>query len=83
MQTFIESAQVFATPAALEPDVEARNNTDRPPKPRNLDLYYGNLHIECYYFCQQCDDHFEIARSLSHKRLLFAVRFLKYHILNQ
>ncbi len=82
MQTCIERVrdQASATPA---PDIEARDNTDRPLKPRNPDLYYDNLHMECYYFCQQCENYFEVARSLGHKRVLFASGFLKDRILNQ
>ncbi len=69
-----------AAPATLA--AEARDNTNRPLKPRNPDLYYDNLHMECYYFCQQCEDHFDVARSLDHKRVLFAAGFLKDYILN-
>ncbi len=84
MQTFIETAQAPAAPAApAVPDVEARDDTDRPLKPHNLDLNYGNLHIECYYFCKQCEDHFEVAQSLGYKRILFAAGFLKDPILNR
>ena len=48
---------------------------DRPFKPQNPNLYYGHLHIEYYY--QQYEDHFEVVRSLGHKRKPFAARFLK------
>ncbi len=82
LRTFMEKTQAPAAPAAPAPDVEARNDTDRPLKPRNPDLYYGNSHMECYYFCQQCKDHFEVARSLGHKRVPFATGFLKDRILN-
>ncbi len=84
MQTCIERvrAQAPVAPAAPAPDEEARDNTDRPLKPRSPDLYYGNLHMEYYYFCQQCKDHFEVAGSLDHKRVLFAAGFLKNRILN-
>ncbi len=77
----MERTQASATPANL--DVEARDDIDRPLKPRYPDLYYGNLHMECYYFCQQCKDYFEIAGSLSHKRIPFAAEFLKDCILNR
>ena len=30
---------------------------EQPLKPRFPDLYYVNLHIDCYRFCQQCEDH--------------------------
>ncbi len=45
----MEKGQALAVPA---PDIKAKDNIDRPLKPRNLDLYYGNLHMECYYFYQ-------------------------------
>ncbi len=54
MRTCIEKVRVQApvAPAAPALDIEATDDTNRPLKPRNPDLYYGNLHIECYYFCQ-------------------------------
>ncbi len=79
----MERIQVSAALAAPAPDIEARDNTNRPLKPRNPDLYYGNLHMECYYFCQQCEDHFEVAGSLGYKYIPFATGFLKNHILNR
>ncbi len=85
IRTCIEKVRAQA-PAALTapaPDVKARDGTDRPLKPRNPDLYYGNLHMECYYFCQQCEDNFEVAGSLGHKLVLFATGFLKDRILNR
>ncbi len=81
MRTFIEKTQATAALAASA--TKARNNTDRPLKPQNPDLYYGHLYMECYYFCQQCEDHFEVAGSLGHKRVPFAIGFLKDRILNR
>ncbi len=75
----MEKAQALAAPA---PDIEARDNANRPLKSRNPDLYYGNSHIECYYFCQQYEDHFKVVGLLSHKHVLFAAGFLKNRILN-
>ncbi len=83
MQSFIEKTQAPAAPAALAPDVEARDETDRPLKSRNPNLYYDNLHMECYYFYQQCEDYFKVAGSLGYKRILFAAGFLKDRILNR
>ncbi len=83
MRTCIKKVrdQALATPAG--PVAEARDDIDRPLKPWNLDLYYPNLHIKCYYFCQQCEDYFEVVGSLGHKRIPFATGFLKDCILNQ
>ncbi len=82
MQTFMEKAQVPAVSTALALYIEAKDNTNKPLKPQNPDLYYGNLHMECYYFCQQCKDHSKVARLLGHKRVIFPARFLKDHIFN-
>ena len=41
---------------------------DRPLKARNPDLYYGSSHIERYYFCRQCEDHFDTAGATGHQR---------------
>ncbi len=76
----MERTQTPTAPAA--PAAKSRNDTDRPRKPQNPDLYYGHSHIECYYFCQQCEDYFEFAGSLGHKHVPFATGFLKDHILN-
>lgn len=32
---------------------------ERLLKARLPDLCYGTLHMECYHFCQQCEDHFD------------------------
>ena len=34
---------------------------EQPLKSRLPELYYGELHTECYHFCQQCEDHFDSA----------------------
>ncbi len=52
MRTCIERVRDQAPAAPAAPVVEARDNTDRPLKPRNPDLYYGYSHMEYYYFCQ-------------------------------
>ena len=49
MRTFIKKAQVLA--ALVTPAAKTRNNTNRPLKPQNPNLYYGHLYIKCYYFC--------------------------------
>ncbi len=52
IQTYIERVKDQALAAPAVPAAEVRDNVDRPLKPRNPDLYYGHLYIECYYFCQ-------------------------------
>ena len=40
------------------------------------DLYYGKSHIECYYFCQECKDHFDTAGATGSNHTPFATFFL-------
>ena len=81
MQAYMEDRR---QPAPAPAPVESREDaSDRPLKARNPDLYYGNSHMECYYFCQQCEDHFETAGAKGHKRVPFAATFLKDRILNR
>ncbi len=86
MWTYIEKVrdQASAAPAVpTTPATEAKDDINRPLKPRNLNLYYSYLHMECYYFCQQCKDHFEVASLLGHKCISFITAFLKDHILKR
>ena len=53
---------------------------NKPLKARNPDLYYGQSHMECYYFCQQCEDHFKTARATGPKRVPFAASFLRNRV---
>ena len=71
MKAYLE-AQTPALTAA-EMDAEPR---ERPLKARLPDLYYGDSHIECYWFCQQCKDHFNIARAKGLNQIPFAPSFL-------
>ncbi len=82
MRTLMERAQTSIV-LAVSVSKEARDNTNRPLKLRNPNPYYGNLHLKCYYFCQQCEDLFEVARSLGYEHVLFAPGFLKHRILNR
>ncbi len=45
----METSQAPSVLAALA--VEIRDDSNRPFKPQNPDLYYSHLHIEYYYFC--------------------------------
>ncbi len=81
MQAYMEDRRQPA-PAPAPPAESREDVSDKPLKARNPDLYYGNSHMECYYFCQQCEDHFETAGAKGHKRVPFAATFLKDRILN-
>ena len=68
--------------AYLENQVTGQTEIDIEPrkqlfKARFPNLYYGNLHMDCYQFCQQCKDHFETAGAKRPNRILFAALFLR------
>ena len=65
-----QQAQSRIASPALEP-------RERPLKARFPDLYYSNLHMDCYRFCQQCEDHFETAKAKAPNRIPFAALFLR------
>ena len=50
---------------------------EQPLKTWFPDLYYRNLHLDCYCFCQQCEDHFETAGANKPNRVSFATSFLR------
>ena len=80
MQAYIEDRH---QPAQAAASVKSREDvSDRSLKDRNPDLYYSNLHMECYYFYQQCKDNFETVGAKGHKHILFVATFLKDRILN-
>ena len=69
-------------PAQIAPE------TDSEPckqllKARFPDLYYGNLHMDCYQFCQQCKDHFETFGAKRSNRIAFAALFLRELVTQQ
>ena len=76
MKAYLE-AQV---PGRTEVDPEPR---EQPLKARFPDLYYGNSHMDCYRFCQQCEDHFETAGAKGPNRIPFAASFLRGSVTQQ
>lgn len=77
MQTFIIRVQA---PIAL---AKVKDDANKTLKHRNLDLYYYNLHIECYYPGQQYKVYFEVTNSLGPKHVPFVGGLRKDHILNR
>ena len=49
---------------------------ERPLKARIPGIYSGKFLIDCYYFCQQCKDYFEISGATGMNRTPFAAIFL-------
>lgn len=53
---------------------------ERPLKARFPDVYKGVSQMECYNFCQQCEDHFDTAGAKGPNRIPFAAFFLRGRI---
>ena len=49
---------------------------EKPLMARLPDIYCGKSHMECYNFCQQCEDHFITAGAKGPNRISFATSFL-------
>ncbi len=49
-------------------------------KAKTPDVYRSRSYMECYNFCQQCEDHFAICRATEPIRILFATFFLRDRI---
>ena len=43
-------------------------------------MYYGKLYMDCYHFCQQCEDHFETAGATGFNQTPFVAFFLRGNI---
>ena len=67
MKVFIETTQAQAL---AEPQ-------ERPLKARTPETYWGKSHMECYHFCQQCEDHFETSGATGMNCTPFAASFLR------
>ena len=66
-------------------DLFFQGNCQEEPREGQLkaqfpDLYYGKSHMECYHFCQQCEDHFDTAGATGSNRTPFAASFLRGRI---
>ena len=67
MKAYLESNQ-----GPSQPPEERK----RPFKAKVPDVYYGKLHMDCYHFYQQYEDHFEISWATMTKRTPFVASFL-------
>ena len=68
--------------AYLETQVPGRTKVDSEPRKQPLkarfpDLYHNNSHMDCYQFCQQCEDYFETAGAKKPNKIPFAALFLR------
>ena len=49
-------------------------------KASSLHIYYGKSYMDCYNFCQQCENYFATARATGPTQIPFAVSFLRDQI---
>ena len=69
LQRIVKAVLVAQVPASDEP-------REKPLKARSSDVYRGKSHMECYNFCQQCEDHFATTGAKGPNRIPFAASFL-------
>ena len=69
MKVFMETIQAQAQ-ALAEP-------RERPLKAKTLETYSGKSHMDCYHFCQQCEDYFETLGATGMNHTPFAATFLR------
>ena len=67
IRTYLESNQRPRQPLAEH---------ERSFKAKISDVYYKKLHMDCYYFCQQCKNYFKIAEATRAKQTFFVAFFL-------
>ena len=75
MKAYLENQNQNQNQAPLPAPIQAELR-EQPLKARFPDLYYGNSHLDCYRFCQQCEDHFDTAKASGPNRIPFAALFL-------
>ena len=71
-----QQAQSQMAPLALEPQ-------EWPLKAWFQDLHYGNSHMDCYRFCQQCEHYFETTEVKRPNKISFAALFLHGLVIQQ
>ena len=67
--------KIFLETKGQEPKAEVLR--ERPLKAKVPDVYFGKSYMDCYHFCQQCEDYFEIASATGLTRTPFAASFLR------
>ena len=57
-------------------DQEQLELQERPLKARTPETYSGKSYMNCYHFCQQCENYFKISGATGMNRTFFAATFL-------
>ena len=69
----IRILKIFLETKGQEPKAEVP--CKQPLKAKVPNVYFGNLHINCYHFSQQYEDYFEIAGAIGSNHIPFAALF--------
>ena len=72
MKTYLENQNQNQ---ALPPTPIQAEPWEQPLKAQFPDLYYKNSYLDCYHFCQQCEDHFDTAGASGPNRIPFTASF--------
>ena len=73
-------ARALAPAPALVPALIVSEVSREKLKAHSPDVYRGKSHIDCYNFCQQCEDYFATAGATGPTRIPFAASFLRDRI---
>ena len=68
LKIFIETTQAW--------DQEQLEPQERPLKAKTPETYSRKSYIDCYHFCQQCEDYFETSSATGMNYISFAATFL-------
>ena len=62
-------------PASAPAPATSKKPQNKPLKARSPDIYCGKSHMDCYNFCQQCEDYFATIGATKANQILFTVFF--------
>ena len=79
---FIKAYLETQVPAHIAPEINPES-CKKPLKARFSDFYYGNWHMDCYQFCQQCKNHFETVNARRPNKISFAALFFRGSFIQQ
>ena len=74
---FTKFMKVFMERTQAQAQAEPR---ERPFKARSPETYSGKSYMDCYHFCQQCEDYFKTSGATGMNRTSFAASFLRGNI---
>ena len=69
---FTKFMKVFMETTQAREQLEPR---ERPLKVKTPETYSEKSHMDCYHFCQQCEDYFETSSATGMNRTPFAATF--------